>query len=391
MAVGATSTSLFAFAITAIGRRTIGNISLRTFAVAADTSTAMKNDKYYTVGITGASGLLGSSLIDELMKQDTLEGKPIRIVKFYRTEHKNTLVFDKAIKEERITSLPWNPEAAEESDSNNSNANVIIAPGTINQMDALVHLAGENVATGKGLFGFLGLRAWTEEKKASIMNSRVGPTTALAKAIAASKNPPTSFLVASGVGVYGTNYFADSSDEAAADESTDTTSTEGFLADVSRQWESAADVENARVVKCRMGVVLSKKGGALGKLYLPFWLGGGGIVGNGKQYFTFVSARDAARALVHTLRTPSLTGPVNYCAPNPCTNYDFTKALGRALSRPTIIPLPKFAVRLLFGEMGDEMLLGGVRAKPTKLEQSGFEFEHPTVDEACRSAIKESI
>lgn len=114
-------------------------------------------------------------------------------------------------------------------------------------------------------------------------------------------------------------------------------------------------------------------------------------MGSGKQYFTFISARDAARAFVHALSTPSLEGPVNICAPNPCTNAEFTTSLGKALSRPTILPLPGFVVSLLFGEMGDEMLLGGVRATPGKLSESGFQFHHPTIDEALQSAMDETI
>ena len=129
----------------------------------------------------------------------------------------------------------------------------------------------------------------------------------------------------------------------------------------------------------------------MGKLYPVFYLGGGGNVGSGQQYFSFISARDHARAIVHTLETPSLEGPVNFCASAPCTNAEFTKALGKGLSRPTILPFPSFAVKLLFGEMGEEMLLGGVRALPGKLEKSGFQFEHPTIDLAVQSALDETI
>merc|ERR1712032_834984 len=117
----------------------------------------------------------------------------------------------------------------------------------------------------------------------------------------------------------------------------------------------------------RISPILSKNGGMLGKLYPIFLLGGGGIVGSGEQYLSFVSARDAARIVVHVLETPSLSGPVNACAPNPCTNAEFTAALGKLIRRPTFLPLPSFAVSLLFGEMGEEMLLGGVRAVPEKL------------------------
>jgi uncharacterized protein (TIGR01777 family) len=348
--------------------------------LAANVQRAFSSDggsQYYTVGITGASGLLGSSLIDELSKQETVNGKPVRIVKLSRSENIGT----KTLGDDTVTTLSWNPKA--------SSADTVIDPEALDQIDAIVHLAGENVATGLGPLGFAGIRPWTDEKKAEIMESRVGPTRGLAKAIAASKTP-TSFLVASGVGVYGSDYIGDA--KPAVDESMDISDTTGFLTDVSREWEAAGqEAGNNRVVNCRMGVVMSKKGGALGKLFPIFFLGGGGNVGSGNQYFSFISARDAARALVHTLSTPSLTGPVNICSPEPCTNAEFTSAFGKVLSRPTILPLPSFVVSLLFGEMGEEMLLGGVRALPGKLSKSGFEFKHPSIEEALSSAVEETI
>jgi len=356
------------------GRNFINHHSLMSFSSAIDSN-------FFTVGITGSSGLLGSSLIDELSNADaTVNGKPIRIVKLIRA---NDLGTD-TLSEERITSLPWNPSSATPED--------VIDPKSLEQMDAIVHLAGENVATGLGPLGFLGIRPWTDKKKDEIMKSRVGPTEKLAKAIAASRTP-TSFLSASGVGVYGTDFFG-GNEVPAADESMNVSAVGGFLAEVSRKWEAATEGaagNNNRIVNCRMGVVLSKKGGALQKLFPIFFLGGGGDVGSGKQYFTFISARDAARALVHTLSTPSLEGPVNFCAPEPCTNSEFTKSFGKVLSRPTIIPLPSFAVSLLFGEMGEEMLLGGVRAIPKKLAESGFKFLHPIIETACQSAVDETI
>lgn len=223
------------------------------------------------------------------------------------------------------------------------------------------------------------------------MKSRTIPTAALAQVVAATPKPQ-SFLVASGIGAYGDNFIGNARE--AVDESADISSSKGFMCEVSRQWEAAteaAKTDNNRVVNMRFGVVLSKKGGALAKLFPVFFFGGGGNVGSGEQYFSFISARDHARAIVHTLETPSLSGPVNFCAPVPCTNADFTKALGKGLSRPTILPFPGFAVKLLFGEMGEEMLLGGVRAIPTKLEKSGFKFEHRSIDLAVRSALDETI
>lgn len=335
--------------------------------------------KYYTIGITGASGLVGTALRDELSRKEKIIGKPIRIVKLERS----TSAEDKVLEDKTETSLKWNP--------NGSSAIDVLSPTAMDDIDAIVHLSGENVATGLGPLGFLGIRPWTDEKKAEIMNSRVIPTQAISKALAASSRPKT-FLAASGVGVYGDNFVSE--DSPAVDEAADVSSTRGFLADVSRAWELAtqdAKKGNNRVVNMRFGVVLSTKGGALAKLYPIFFLGGGGDVGSGKQYFSFISARDIARAIVHTLETPSLKGPINVCAPNPCPNSEFTKALGGALTRPTILPLPSFAVSLLFGEMGEEMLLGGVRSVPTKLLQSGFQFLHPTIDSAIKSALEEKI
>ena len=336
------------------------------------------NTKFYTVGITGSSGVVGTALRDELSRRDSVNGKPVRIVRLVR----GTAAESKSLEEIPETSLVWNP--------NGPTAQDVIDPVALSDVDAIVHLAGENVATGLGPLGFLGIRPWTDEKKAEIMNSRVVPTKALAVALASNPKPQT-FLVASGVGGYGANFIDENKD--AVDESMDISNTGGFLAEVSRQWEAATEAAKTigknRVVNMRFGVVLSTKGGALAKLYPIFFLGGGGIVGSGRQYFTFISARDIARGIVHALETPTLQGPVNFSAPQPCTNEEFTKAFGKILGRPTILPLPSFAVSLAFGEMGEEMLLGGVRALPSKLLKSGFQFQHPTIEEAIQSAVEE--
>lgn len=339
--------------------------------------TGKVNSQFYTVGITGSSGLIGRALIDELTKKQSLYGKPIRIIKLSRSDS----VTDSQLQDKPLLTLPWNPKA--------TTPESVIDPDVLASIDTVVHLCGENVATGLGPFGFLGLRPWTDEKKAEIINSRVGPTRAIAKAIAACKTP-TTLMSASGVGAYGDNFIGEAA--LMADESTDISNSPGFLAQVSREWEDATkDAGKNRVVNMRMGVVLSKAGGALAKLFPIFFLGGGGIIGEGQQYFSFISARDASRAYWHIMSTPSLTGPVNVCVPNPCTNAEFTSAMGSVLNRPTILPLPSFAVSALFGEMGEEMLLGGVRAVPRKLEESGFKFLHPTITEALQSAFEETI
>lgn len=365
-------------------------------------SSNSDDSPYYTIAITGASGMLGNALIDELSKKQDgmIKGKKIKIVKLNRsdtieeelplalaTDLDDTSGTDATI---TPTSLNWNPNA-NGSDSINKQA--------LQSIDTLVHLAGENVGAGllPGPLGMLGVQAWSKAKKDMIINSRVGPTKALATAIAECTKP-TSYIVASGVGVYGCDFMANENDKDAPDESADVSNTKGFLAEVSRQWEAAslpAIREGAllmnRVVNLRMAPIMSKKGGALEKLYPIFFLGGGGIVGSGKQYFSYISARDAARSIVHIIENEKIKGPVNLVAPTPATNADFTSALGKVLSRPTFFPLPELVVKLLFGEMGEEMLLGGVKAVPKKLLDSGFEFKHDTMDKALESAVNENI
>lgn len=352
----------------------------KTFFSGMTAENPSSSSKYFTVGITGAGGLVGTALQDELSKRESINGKPIRIVRLTRGSAPESKDLGA---DQTILSLTWNPDGASPEE--------VIDPAAIAEMDSIVHLAGENVATGSGPLGFLGIQAWSEEKKIAIMQSRLVPTRALAQAVASTSKPQL-FLVASGIGVYGDNFIGD--EREAVDETADISGSNGFLADVSRQWEAASEnakVGKNRVVNMRFGVVLSKKGGALGKLFPVFYLGGGGNVGSGKQNFSYISARDLARAIVFTLETPSLQGPVNFSAPNPCTNSEFTKALGKAMGRPTILPFPAFAVSLLFGEMGEEMLLGGVKALPGKLSQSGFEFQHPTIADALKSALEEDI
>lgn len=351
--------------------------------------------KYYTIGITGASGLIGTALQDELANsKQTLYGKPIRIVKLTRGGQAERKSLDDDYDDDEktpqtVVNVVWNPNGSQPNDD-------VIDPNVLSKLDALVHLSGENISTGQTgtPLAFLGIRPWTDAKKKEIIDSRVITTSALAEAIAKSGNKNLSLLVASGVGAYGPGYFADgtSSPLPPADESVDISGSKGFLAEVSRQWEAAAAPaakRAARVVTLRNGVVLSTKGGAMAKLYPIFFLGGGGVVGSGRQYFPYISARDMARAMVHVLETPSLKGPVNMVAPTGATNADFTTAMGNVLNRPTILPLPAFAVSLLFGEMGEEVLLGGTHATPKKLLDSGFVFSHPTVEEAVRSAVNE--
>ena len=343
-------------------------------------STMTKGDDkrdVYTVAITGSSGLVGRALIDEINAKGDIKGKPTKVIRLSRGDIGGD------------SSLVWDPKAS---------SGVALDPSLLEDVDVVVHLAGENVSTGEGVLASLGIRPWTDSKKKEIINSRVQGTKALAAAIKEANKmgrpgrPQTDFLVASGPGIYGFDGIGPNAP--LCDESTDTSKTKGFLADVSREWESAAesaagDGAKGRVVAMRFGVVLSKLGGALAKLYPIFFVGGGGNVGSGDQYFPFISARDLARGIVHTIETPQLRGPVNMVAPTPCTNAEFTKAFGSVINRPTILPLPSFAVSALFGQMGEEMLLGGQKVAPSKLVNSGFGFKHDTVEKALKSAIVE--
>jgi hypothetical protein len=236
-------------------------------------------------------------------------------------------------------------------------------PASYEGADAVIHLAGEPIA-----------RRWSPEVKARIRESRTAGTRAVARALAALPRPPAVLVCASAVGVYGDR----------GDEELDETSRPGtgYLAEVSRDWEAAAEPAREarlRVVSARLGVVLTPKGGALARLLGPFRAGLGGRVGPGSQWMSWVSIEDAVGALHHALVDERLRGPVNVTAPEPATNADFARALGRALGRPAVLPLPAFAARLAFGELADALLLSGARVRPRRLLEAGYRFRHPSL------------
>jgi uncharacterized protein (TIGR01777 family) len=238
--------------------------------------------------------------------------------------------------------------------------------------DAVIHLAGENIAGAR----------WTDEVKNRIRDSRVKGTTLLCQQLAQLEMPPKVLVCASAIGIYGDR----------GDERLDETSQLGndFLADVCRQWEAATEPARARgirVVNLRFGIVLSPAGGALAKMLLPFKMGVGGVVGSGQQYMSWITLDDAVGAIHHALVRDDIAGPVNGTAPNPITNREFTKTLGKVLSRPTIIPMPAFAARLAFGEMADALLLAGARVIPAKLESTNYEFRFPQLEGALRHLL----
>ena len=239
-------------------------------------------------------------------------------------------------------------------------------------VDAVVHLAGEPIAEGR----------WNDDKKARIRKSRVEATRKLAESLASMETPPRTLVVASAIGIYGSR-----GDEHLSEDS-DLGS--DFLAEVCKDWESAADPARAagiRVVHLRFGVILSPKGGALKKMLLPFKLGAGGKLGSGKQYMSWVALDDVIGTIQHALSTEGLEGPVNVTAPNPVTNREYTKTLGRVLWRPTIIPMPGFMARLAFGEVADALLLASQRTVPRVLEHTGYQFRHPELEPALRHML----
>ncbi|MCA9123802.1 MAG: TIGR01777 family oxidoreductase [Planctomycetales bacterium] len=292
------------------------------------------------VAVTGASGLVGSTLVPLLTTGGHTVTKLVR-------------------REAAEGEASWDPHSTFDASS-------------LDGIDAVVSLAGENIAASR----------WSTKVKERIRSSRVDGTRSLCESLAKMKSPPKVLICASAIGFYG-----DRCDEELNEESSAGT---GFLAEVAEEWEAAtkpARDAGIRVVNLRFGVILSPKDGALAKMLLPFSLGGGGRVGSGKQYWSWISIDDAAGAIHHALMTDSLSGPVNAVSPNPVTNAEFTKSLGRVLRRPTVVPMPAFAARLALGEMADALLLASTRVLPTELNRTGYEFRQPTLEVALRHLL----
>jgi hypothetical protein len=241
-------------------------------------------------------------------------------------------------------------------------------PRQLDGVAAVIHLAGEPIA-----------QRWTGARRGAIRESRVRGTELLARTIAALDRKPDAFLSGSAVGYYG-----DTGDEAVDEESA---SGNDFLAQVAREWEAATGAARSagvRVVLLRTGIVLSPHGGALERLLPPFRLGVGGPIGTGRQWMSWIALEDHLRAMEHAIATVGLHGPVNLVAPNPVTNAEFAATLGRVLDRPAIVPVPAFALELLYGEMARATILAGQRVLPNALLRNGFHFAHPTLEEALR-------
>ena len=294
------------------------------------------------IAVSGASGLIGSALVPAL---DEAGHDVVRLVRGRGAGPGE---------------LAWDPDEG------------TIDAAALAGTDGAVHLSGATIG-----------RRWSRARKAEILDSRVSSTRLLAETLASLDPRPAALVCAGGIGIYG-----DRGDEILTEESALGT---GFLADVGRAWESACEPAREagiRVVNLRAGIVLAHEGGALARLITPFKLGLGGRVGSGKQWWSWVALDDLVAGVRFALER-DIAGPVNLVAPNPLTNAQFTKALGKALGRPTILPFPEFAAKAMFGEMAEEALLTGQRALPRRLLDAGFAFEYPEIDSALARALSD--
>ncbi len=242
----------------------------------------------------------------------------------------------------------------------------------LENFDAVVHLAGDNVASEN----------WSEAKKKKIRDSREIGTKVLVDALNKTQNPPKHFISASAIGFYGNR-----GDELLTE---DSAKGEGFFPEVCTAWETEAiraEEFGARVVCLRIGVVLAKNGGALEKMLMPFKFGVGGVIGSGKQWMSWIALDDLIKIFHFALENENLRGAYNAVAPNSVTNQEFTKTFGSVLNRPTIFPIPEFGIKLLFGEMGKTILLEGARVLPKRLEDAGFQFQFTNLEQALKAAL----
>jgi uncharacterized protein len=291
------------------------------------------------IAITGSSGLVGSAVIP------VLKSNGHQVIRLVRKGDK--------LKTDEVA---WIPERG------------LTSPEKLEGIDAVIHLAGRSIAAGR----------WTKTEKERIRNSRVDATQRLVAQLVQLKQPPSTFICASAVGIYG-----DCGDRV-VDESSPIG--DDFLAKVARDWEKACyptgpiEPTFSRVLHARLGLVLDEQGGALAKM-LPlfrFWLGG--RLGNGNQYWSWISLADVVRGLYWMLETPTAAGPYNLVAPHPVTNSQFTAALAKTLRRPALLPAPRFALQVLMGEMADALLFTSCRVKPKNLLSDGFAFQHPELE-----------
>jgi uncharacterized protein (TIGR01777 family) len=293
------------------------------------------------IAVTGSHGLIGSALVDRLQSEGHVVTRLVRGAA-------------------APGDIRWDPEGG-----------TIDGPA-LEGAEAVVHLAGEGVAE----------KRWSDAQKTRILESRVRGTTTLATALAALADKPSVFVSGSAIGFYG-----ERGDDVVTE---DTGRGAGFLAEVCEAWEAAtapATDAGIRVVRARTGIVLAKQGGALKRQLPLFKLGLGGKLASGRQWMSWISLDDEVGAIIHAVTTPSISGAVNFTAPEPVTNNAFTKALGAAVRRPTLLPVPTLGLNLVVGKELAANLLASARVMPAKLQQSGYRFAYPTIDEALRAVV----
>ncbi len=301
-----------------------------------------------TIAITGATGLIGKSLCPRLQR----EGKDL--VLFARNTRSAQSLFPGA----RV--IEWDAVAGPP------------PVGSLDGVDAVVHLLGEGIAAGR----------WSSSRKKAIRESRAEGTRNLVEALGRSSRPPGLLVSGSAIGFYGSR----------GDEPLDESSERGggFLGDVCQAWEEealAAEALGIRTVLLRTGIVLSPSGGALAKMLLPFRMFVGGALGSGKQWMSWIHIDDEVGLIRHLLNSDGLQGPVNATAPGPVTNSEFSKTLGRVLGRPSILPVPGLVLKLLLGEMAQELLLNGQKVLPQRVLASGYQFKFPELEGALRDLL----
>ena len=294
--------------------------------------------------VSGSRGFIGSALVPSLIEQQHQISRLIRLP--------------------AVAAAPdvaWDPESG------------ALTPASLEGCDAVIHLAGENIAA----------KRWTLRHKAAILISRAHATKQLCETIARWPQPPRVLVCASATGYYGSRgeeWLTEHSPRG-----------EGFLADVCAAWEAAADAvrqRGIRVVQLRFGIVLHPSGGALAKMLPPFRLGVGGPIGTGRQYWSWIVREDVVGIIHHVLTHEALRGPVNAVSPQPVTCHEFSRALGHAVGRPAVMPMPAFAARLVFGEMADALLLASARVQPAVLLSSGYTFRAPDLSRALAALIQ---
>jgi uncharacterized protein (TIGR01777 family) len=294
--------------------------------------------------ITGASGFIGRQLTAALARQ----------------RHEVYRLSRAAVDPADPRGFHWDPAAGS------------IDETALEGVDAVVHLAGEGIAE----------RRWSPAVKQRIIDSRVQATRVLLDAISRRQAKPRAFIAASAIGFYG--------DRGSEDLDESSPAGQGYLAETCQAWEAetakAAEL-GLRLVQARIGVVLGREGGALGKMLLPFKLGLGGRIGSGRQYMSWIAIHDLVRALLFFIENAETSGVYNLTAPNPVTNAQFTLSLGRALSRPAVLPMPAFAAKLAFGEMAQDLLIGGQKVLPTRLKAAGFQWESPFIGEGLSKVL----